>query len=67
MSNVVINSQSCWVEVDERGAVRGVSMPDGTPIPEVSAVELSADACEVQVAKITLSVRVRQDGPPKSG
>lgn len=67
MSTVVVMPGTCWVEVDERGAVRGVSMPDGTPIPEVSAVELSAAAADVQTAKVTLNVRVRQDGSSQSG
>lgn len=62
-----VSGQSVWVVVDEKGAVCRVEMPDGTRMPEVLGVELEAFADEVQRAKVTLFVRVRQDGPQKPG
>lgn len=65
--STLICERSVWVVVDQRGAVCRVEMPDGTVVPEVQGVELEAFAGEIQRAKVSLLVRVRQDGAAKSG
>lgn len=60
-----VSDRSVWVVVDQKGAVCRVEMPDGTELPEVQGVELEAYAGEVQRAKVSLMVRVRQDGAQK--
>lgn len=58
-STSVVMPGTCIVEVSAKGAICGISMPDGTPIPEVIGITVTADADDVQIATVSLHARVR--------
>lgn len=58
-STSVVIPGTCIVEVAANGAICGISMPDGTPIPEVLGITVSADPGSVQIATVSLHARVR--------